>query len=224
MYSHLRSRPSPALALGTALLVSIAACGGGDGNGGNGNGTTDPPTTGSLRATVNVDGTATSGVTVRVFDAGGSNPTATQTTANDGTTTFTNLDAGSHDVEVTPPSGAVVPPSEQARKTVSVIAGQTAQLSFALASDIGDVVEVEVQNNLTFSPAELTIEAGTTVRWRSTSAMLHTVTPDGHSAWTSATLGGVGDTFTFTFDQPGTYAYYCEPHLSSNMRGTVIVE
>lgn len=221
MYSHLRSRPPFALALSVAFLLPLAACGS-DGNGG-GNGT-DPPTTGALRASVNLDASAASGVTVRLYDAGGSNPSATQTTGNDGTATFNNLEPGSHDVEVVPPTGAVVPTGEQARKTASVVAGQTAQLSFALASDIGDVVEVEVRNDLTFSPAELTIDAGTTVRWRSTSSMLHTVTPDGHTAWTAATLGGSGDTFTFTFDQAGTYEYYCEPHLSSNMRGRIIVQ
>ncbi len=220
MYSHLRSRHPLALTLAAACAFAVSACGGDD----NGGGTTDPPTTGSLRAAVTVDGANTSGVTVRLYDAGGSTATATQTTGNDGTTTFSNLDPGAREVEVVPPSGAVVPTGEQARKSASVTAGQTAQLSFALASEGGEVVEIEVRDNLTFSPAELTIEAGTTVRWRSTSAMLHTVTPDGHSAWTSATLGGTGDTFTFTFDQPGTYEYYCEPHLSSNMRGRVIVE
>lgn len=219
MNPHLR----PLLSLPIAFLCvfAFAACGGDDGDD---NGTTDPPTTGSLQATVNVDAAPTAGVTVRLYNAGGSTPTATQTTGNDGTTTFANLTAGSRDVEVVPPTDVVVPAGEQARKTTSVTAGQTAQLSFALQSDIGDVVEILVQDNLTFAPAELTIEPGTTVRWRSTSSMLHTVTPDGHSAWTSVQLGGVGETFVFTFDQAGTYEYYCQPHLASGMTGTVIVE
>jgi plastocyanin len=217
-------RPNLRSSLGFSLVLLtlpfLAACG----SDGGGNGTTDPPTTGALRATVTVDAAPASGVTVRLYPSGGAAPDATQTTGNDGTTTFSNLTPGARDVEVVPPTDAVVPAGEQQRKAASVTAGQTSQLSFALASDIGEVVEILVQDNLTFSPAELTIEAGTTVRWRSTSSMLHTVTPEGHTAWSSASLGGVGETFTFTFDEPGSYAYFCEPHLAAGMTGTVIVQ
>jgi len=32
------------------------------------------------------------------------------------------------------------------------------------------------------------------------------------------------DTFSHTFDVPGTYSYVCIPHETSSMVGTVIVE
>jgi plastocyanin len=33
-----------------------------------------------------------------------------------------------------------------------------------------------------------------------------------------------GDTFDVTFEQPGTYEYYCIPHESAGMKGTIVVE
>ncbi len=53
--------------------------------------------------------------------------------------------------------------------------------------------------------------------------MLHTVTPQGHTEWSAANLSSNGSTFVHTFDTPGTYAYYCQPHLGQGMTGTVTV-
>lgn len=88
----------------------------------------------------------------------------------------------------------------------------------------GPVVEVELLESFRFSPDELRVEAGTTVRWRNTTSNFHTVTPDGHSAWSEWQTAGTGETFEVTFDVPGTYPYYCNPHRSLGMTGTVIVE
>ena len=35
-------------------------------------------------------------------------------------------------------------------------------------------------------------------------------------------MGQEGDTFSFTFTEPGEYPYFCEPHLTMN--ASVIVE
>jgi len=86
----------------------------------------------------------------------------------------------------------------------------------------GDVVEIEIRN-FEFSQPELRIAPGTTVRWRNTTTNYHTVTPDGHSAWTQWQTTGVGETFEVRFDQAGTYPYYCMPHRALGMTGTVIV-
>ncbi len=85
------------------------------------------------------------------------------------------------------------------------------------------VVEIELQN-FQFSQPELRIAPGTTVRWRNTTSNFHTVTPDGHSAWTEWQTAGADQTFEVRFDQVGTFPYYCNPHRSLGMTGTIIVE
>lgn len=89
--------------------------------------------------------------------------------------------------------------------------------------DDGDVVEITIEN-FRFASAELRVPAGTTVRWRNTTSTFHTVTPNGHTAWTEWQTAGSGETFEVRFDQPGSYPYYCVPHRSLGMTGTVIVE
>jgi plastocyanin len=72
-----------------------------------------------------------------------------------------------------------------------------------------------------FGPAELTVAPGTTVTWTNDeSGIPHTTTSD-DGDWDSGTLQP-GDTFSFTFDEPGTYAYSCSIHPS--MHGTIVVE
>ncbi|HET6622735.1 MAG TPA: cupredoxin family copper-binding protein [Candidatus Saccharimonadales bacterium] len=73
-----------------------------------------------------------------------------------------------------------------------------------------------------FSPATITIKAGTTVTWTNRDSVNHTVTSDDGSAikFDSGDMAQ-GQTYQFTFDQPGTYNYHCTPHPF--MRGTVVV-
>jgi len=71
-----------------------------------------------------------------------------------------------------------------------------------------------------FGSGTLTVTAGTTVEWVMRDQMPHTVTADS-GAFDSGTLSA-GGTFSHTFDEPGTYTYYCKLH--PNMRGTVVVE
>jgi plastocyanin len=87
----------------------------------------------------------------------------------------------------------------------------------------GQVVEVELLN-FEFSPPELHIEVGTTVRWTNTTSNFHTVTPDGHTAWIEWQTAGEGETFEVMFDEAGAYPYYCVPHRGLGMAGTIIVE
>jgi plastocyanin len=79
-----------------------------------------------------------------------------------------------------------------------------------------------------FEPAELTVPVGTTVRWVNDDDTYHTVTSSSSlqvrrpSGRFDAVLDSAGDEFTYTFDQPGTYPYYCQPHAEF-MAGSVIV-
>jgi len=74
---------------------------------------------------------------------------------------------------------------------------------------------------LAYSPDTLTVAAGTTVTWENTdTGIAHTATSD-EDVWTSGTLNE-GDEFSFTFDEAGTFAYFCTIH--PDMTGSIIVE
>jgi plastocyanin len=46
--------------------------------------------------------------------------------------------------------------------------------------------------------------------------------PSGAQAWNSGDINP-GQTFTHTFDTPGTYKYFCIPHEVAGMTGTIVV-
>ncbi len=67
----------------------------------------------------------------------------------------------------------------------------------------------------------LTIKVGTTVTWTNDDPeLLHTVT-DVDGAFDSGFLDP-GASFSFTFDTPGEYEYFCLPHPW--MRAMIVVE
>ena len=74
-----------------------------------------------------------------------------------------------------------------------------------------------------FGTPELTVPAGTTVRFVNRDPYAHTVTSKAGSAMTfdSGELL-LADTFDVTFDEVGEFAYFCQIHPT--MRGVVIVE
>jgi amicyanin len=73
--------------------------------------------------------------------------------------------------------------------------------------------------NMAFEPKGLTISAGDTVTWTNNDPMLHDVDLDnlGKSPEMSK-----GQTYSKTFDRPGTYGYDCDIHPS--MTGKIIVK
>jgi len=75
-----------------------------------------------------------------------------------------------------------------------------------------------------FEPSSLTVRTGRTVVWVNTTALVHTVTPDGHSRWTSRTTSTPEEVLRVTFDSAGTFPYYCEPHRSAGMTGRIVVQ
>jgi len=81
-----------------------------------------------------------------------------------------------------------------------------------------DTVDVDIPG-LSFSPADLTVNFGTTVRWTNSHTLPHTSTSD-DMIWDSETLNP-GQTFLYTFDSSGTFPYHCNFHPS--MLGTVTV-
>ena len=61
-----------------------------------------------------------------------------------------------------------------------------------------------------FNPDRLTITAGSTVIWINQEPVLHTVHSD--SDLFHSNLLAVGQVFSYTFDEPGAYPYYCDTH------------
>lgn len=87
-------------------------------------------------------------------------------------------------------------------------------------------VAVSVSNN-SFSPNAITVPAGTTVVWTwSSGAAGHNVAPEGTVPTRSGGLVSAPATYSFRFDTPGTYRYYCEAHGAPGfaMAGTVTVQ
>ncbi|MBK5223527.1 MAG: cupredoxin domain-containing protein [Acidimicrobiia bacterium] len=85
----------------------------------------------------------------------------------------------------------------------------------AESSDTGDVTIV----NFGYEEAEFTTSAGTEVAWVNEGSAPHTVTGDDFDS-------GVirkGFRWTHTFEEPGTYEYWCTNH-EGMMLGTVVVE
>jgi plastocyanin len=77
-------------------------------------------------------------------------------------------------------------------------------------------------DNFTFGPATLTVPVGTTVVWTNRDDIPHTVTSDQSPPLFRSKPLDTGDTFSNTFDKPGTYGYFCSLH--PHMQGTVIVK
>jgi plastocyanin len=77
-------------------------------------------------------------------------------------------------------------------------------------------------SSLQFVPQGIRIKTGTKVTWVNKDVALHNVSQI-NSVFLSPTDLKEGDTFSFTFDTPGTYKYQCTLH-HPNMNGVVIVE
>ena len=72
-----------------------------------------------------------------------------------------------------------------------------------------------------FDPAQLDVDAGTTVTWTNNGESPHTVTASDGS-FESGNLDP-GQSFSYTFDQAGDFSYICDYHESDGMVGAVTV-
>jgi plastocyanin len=87
------------------------------------------------------------------------------------------------------------------------------------AAGAGTPVTMVDNRNL---PAMLTVAVGTTVTWTNNGLMPHTVSAAG-GTFDSGNVQP-GESFSFTFDTPGQYGYFCRPHVFIGMTGTVLVQ
>ena len=93
----------------------------------------------------------------------------------------------------------------------------------ALAKDKKDAAKenkVEI-SDVKYKPAKLKIKKGEKVVWTNADDRDHTVVSHDKSKTLDSGKIGVGQTWEFTFDKPGTYEYGCEFH--PRMKGVIEV-
>lgn len=89
----------------------------------------------------------------------------------------------------------------------------------ALAFDA--TVDVGGEENI-YTPETVTIGVGETITWTNVGGYHNVVADDG--SFDSGAPSVDDWVYTYTFNIPGTYTYYCTPHQTEGMTGTVIVE
>ena len=155
----------------------------------------------------------TAGVATGLAGCSGDGATPTETSTETPTETSTE----------TPTETSTETPTETPTATEAPTATETATPTV----DADQQVTVAPDGELRFEPETFEISAGDTVLWE-WDAGLHNIktesVPSG-SDWTG-TAGsdtfGSGHTYSYTFETPGEYEYYCNPH-ESFMRGTFTV-
>lgn len=100
---------------------------------------------------------------------------------------------------------------------ITMLAGHHS--TYAASPAGATAAEVKI-DNFSFTPATLTVSAGTTVTWTNRDDIPHTVVSDDKSI-KSKTLD-TDEKFTFTFSKPGSYSYFCSLH--PKMKGSIVVQ
>jgi plastocyanin len=132
---------------------------------------------------------------------------------------------------MTLPSSAQTPTTQQPstdptadEATVSATATATEASAEEVPADAVETDEVAAVD-FAFAPASIVVPAGTTVTFSNEDSARHTVTAGTPTAPEPEAfdleLPGAASTVAFTFDEPGTYAYFCEPHPFMRARVTV---
>ena len=114
---------------------------------------------------------------------------------------------------------------------------------------VAPAVTVDMTDNLTFDPEDVTVSVGDAVRWENVGTVGHSVTAyadeipadaeyfasggfdteaDARNEYAAGDESGgdvpEGESYGHTFDVAGTYEYFCIPHEMSGMVGEVTVE
>lgn len=94
-----------------------------------------------------------------------------------------------------------------------------ARLSASSTAAASGATEIKI-DNFSFTPATITIKAGTEVRWINRDDIPHTVVADDKSFKSKAL--DTDEQFSFTFAKPGTYNYFCSIH--PKMTAKIVVQ
>jgi plastocyanin len=104
------------------------------------------------------------------------------------------------------------------RRTSICVALLIAAITSGLVSARAEDAAVKI-HNFAFTPPSLTVKAGT-VTWRNEDDIPHTTTSSAR-VFKSKALD-TGDNFSFTFNDAGSYEYFCSLH--PHMKGTIVLE
>ena len=111
-----------------------------------------------------------------------------------------------------PAASSAAPPASAAASSSAPASGSPATSAAAGASDVTIA-------GFAFSPATLSVKAGTEVTFTNNDSVAHTVTADDNSFDSNNVAQGA--TFKHTFTTAGTVAYHCKIH--PNMKATITV-
>jgi plastocyanin len=96
-------------------------------------------------------------------------------------------------------------------RELSTAGVQQAPGDFVVVSDDGQPATASISEiDFAYLPREITIPAGTTVIWVNDEQPKHTATAD-DGAFDSGDQS-LGDSYSYTFDEPGSYPYFCRYH------------
>jgi plastocyanin len=200
-----------------ALFLSVA-CGGGDSGP---SGPNNNPTTGSVQGSVqDQTGAAVPGASVALQATG--QTTRNTTTGSSGAYTFANVAAGAWTVAVTPPSGYSLG-TNGGISAVTVVAGQQVGVPAivvtkqATGGPAPASVEVSMANRA-FSPQQVEVRIGGTVRFRNNDGEVHNATG---SNFQTGNLNPNQASTALTMNNAGTFPYSCTLH--AGMNGTITV-
>jgi LPXTG-motif cell wall-anchored protein len=103
---------------------------------------------------------------------------------------------------------------------------QAAPAPAAPVTPVAAAQNVSIKDNA-FDPTTITVKVGDTVTWTIAGQNEHTVTADNGSFDSDDLKAGEKTSFSFSFTNAGTYAYYCKYHGGrggQGMSGTVVVQ
>jgi plastocyanin len=124
-----------------------------------------------------------------------------------------------------PTTAATVAPVATIGATATMALAPTATVNMAAPPAVsGTTVEAKLQL-FAFSPNPIEVAVGTTVQWTNEDDIEHSVTsgapPEGDGVIDSGFFTK-GQSYSYTFAEPGTYEYFCRRHNS--MTGSVVVK
>lgn len=101
---------------------------------------------------------------------------------------------------------------------MTVLLAGPAAGSSARAGNAPAVAQVTI-DNFTFAPPVLTVARGTRVAWTNHDDIPHTVTSSQDPAKMHSPVLDTDETYSLTFDEPGTYGFFCSlhPHMQSQV-------
>ena len=109
-------------------------------------------------------------------------------------------------------------PSEETTATPTITPTPTVAATIVPTStEETTTIDIAIQENA-FNPADVTIKVGDTVVWKNMDSMQHAVRIEGENSHYLL----VGESFSHTFEEEGTFLYICSYHPKE--RGTIEVK